>query len=186
MALMPGASAGSSATEATRAPFTYTTGCRRRRVSRYSAEDISMEISSSAFGALRVTIRPNIDFAHGSRRYLTHVHVRLRRGIAGLAERVADRPVRVEIDLPVMRRVAVRPHGEDGAALVEGQYLDVRLRFSHDVRNLRQHVAQATDGVGGIHRVVDLREEVHATKCVVAEILDRSVHDLAVAHHRLH
>ena len=60
-----------------------------------------------------------------SRGVLSNDRVRLRRGIAGGAECLSDGAIRVEIYLPVVRGVAVRPHGQYRAALGERQDFDV-------------------------------------------------------------
>jgi hypothetical protein len=81
--------------------------------------------------------------------------------------------------------VAVRPDRENRPALVEGDDFDVGPGLGDDVGDLRQHVLQAPDRVVGVDGVVDLRQQVDAAEGVAAEVLDRPVHDLGVAHHRL-
>jgi hypothetical protein len=52
--------------------------------------------------------------------------------MAGGAERLADRAIRVEIHLPVVIGVHVRAHREERSALVEGQDLDIGSGFGDD------------------------------------------------------
>src|SRR5215472_13851015 len=60
---------------------------------------------------------------------LLHAHVCFGHGISRGTERVADRLVGVEIDLPIVIGVRVGPHGENGAPLVEVDHLDVGRRL---------------------------------------------------------
>jgi len=112
--------------------------------------------------------------------------MRLGRRVAGCAERLAYRPVAVEIDLPVVRCVAVGAHGQHWSALVEREDLDIGRRGGDDVRDLGQRLSQTPHRVGRIDAVVELGRELHAAVRIVAEILDRPAHDLRVADHRLH
>jgi hypothetical protein len=57
-----------------------------------------------------------------------------RDGIARLAERVADRLIRVEVHVPAAVLRGVGPHGEDRTGHRERQHLDVGRRVGEDVR----------------------------------------------------
>src|SRR6185369_157181 len=66
-------------------------------------------------------------------RSAAHQHELLRRRVSGARERLADRPVAVEVDLPVVLVPARRPHCEERSR--GGELQDIRLggRVGRDV-----------------------------------------------------
>jgi hypothetical protein len=62
----------------------------------------------------------------------------LRHGVAGGAEGVADRSVGIEVHLPVVACVRVRPYREYRTAFVEVDDFDVGRRFLVDQRPMIQ------------------------------------------------
>lgn len=79
----------------------------------------------------------------------------------GFTERLADHPVGVEVDLPVVIVAAARAGTEQRTGRRELQQVHDRRRFGTDVRDGRQAALRdATgfpmiDGVGNRHREVD-------------------------------
>ena len=93
---------------------------------------------------------------------------------ARLAERLADDPIRVEVDLPVVLVAAVRPDAQQWSGRRELEDLNVRGGSGEHVRNPGRPFFQQADGDAVIHGVVDRRREIDAAIRICREVLDGS------------
>ncbi len=105
---------------------------------------------------------------------------------SSLRERLANEPIGVEVHLPVILVVAVRPDAQQGPGRRELQHVDIRRRRRQDVRDRRQPLLDQPDRVTVVDRVADRRRQIDAPVRVRGEVLDRVREDLVVADERLH
>ena len=89
------------------------------------------------------------------------------------AEGFADRPIGIEINLPVMIRVTIRPHRQDRAGEIEVENFHVGRRIRLDIGYRCQSFFQQQDGFVVIDGVVQLGQAIDAPVRVHREVLNR-------------
>jgi len=93
----------------------------------------------------------------------THAYRFFRHRVARSAERLRDRPVRVEVHLPVVIGMRIRAHGEHRATRVEVDDFDVGPGIRLHVRNLRERLLQPLDRIVHVYRVRELSGALDAS-----------------------
>src|SRR5271167_2144617 len=102
----------------------------------------------------------------------THHVVLLGNFEAGGSKRLLNQTVGIEVYLPVVLVIAVRPDGEHRAGEIEGQYLDIGSRIGHHIRNARQGFLEGRHGYVHIHSMRQLRSKLNSSVSVGGIVLD--------------